>query len=156
MDEVKNKTARSLLYFFIAGGLLFFASAFTQWFINTGICPHLNIQPFSLLECIGFVAIIGVILFAVKYGFFNNIDISFDALQNYAEEQKDELFDKRRFDPAEKLRNLDSKQQKELKEAISKYLGIDEPIRVSENSNFNPPFVGKKSNINPKKFSSGS
>lgn len=154
MNNVRNKAVRSLLYFLIAGGLLFLSAAFIRWFANQAICPQFNLSSISLFESIGIVALLGVILFAVKFGFFNNIDLSIEAIQNYAEEQKEEMMERKQSKAQEKIKNMSHSQRQELKDAISKYLGFDDHMhRASDQRNFRPiPNESSVSSKFPKKL----
>lgn len=128
MNDFKYKATRSLLYLVIAGGLLFFAAAFVRWFANRAINPYFNLPNLTFLESIGIVSIFGVILVAIKYGFFNHIEISFEAIQNYAEEQRDEFIEKKTVKIQEKISQMNKQQKEELKTAISKVIGYEDKI----------------------------
>lgn len=127
MEKYKNNVARSLLYLLIAGGLLFFVSAFFQWFINRSICPYFNMDSISFLESIGIVSIFGVILFAIKFGFFNHIDINLDSIQQYSNDPKNHSSNQSKT--ADRVSKMDKNQKEELKIAISKYFGFEDHLK---------------------------
>lgn len=129
MDDYKYKATRSLLYLAIASGLLFFAAAFVRWFANRAIVSYFNLPDITFLESIGIASIFGAILASIKYGFFNHIDFSLEALQNYAENQREEFIEKKSNKIQEKISKMNKQQKEELKTAISKFIGYDDSIK---------------------------